>query len=56
MFVCTSGQLIESKKRGEVYYRIRLNLVDDTAKKRKDRYRDKYIDTGLVVGGKTGRI
>ena len=56
MLQCTSGQLKETMKGGQKYYRIRLHLVDDTAKERKDRYRDKYLDTGLVVGGKTGRI
>ena len=56
MFTCTSGQLIERKKGGKKYYRLRLNLVDETAKSRKDRYKDKYLDTGLLVGGKTGKI
>lgn len=56
MFVCTSGSLKETIRGGQRYYRIRLHLVDDTAKCRKDRYRDKYLDTGLIVGGKTGRM
>lgn len=56
MFTCTSGQLEETVKGGQNYYRIRLYLVDDTAKCRKGRYKNKYIDTGLLVGGKTGRI
>ena len=56
MYRCTTGQLQERKKGGKEYYWIRLNLVDDTATNRKDRYKDKYIPTGLLVGGKTGRI
>lgn len=56
MLQCTTGQLQERQKGGKYYYWIRLNLVDDTAKTRKERYKDKYISTGLEVGGKTGRI
>lgn len=56
MFRCTTGQLQERNKGGKAYYWIRLNLVDDAATNRKDRYKDKYIPTGLLVGGKTGRI
>lgn len=56
MLRCTTGQLQERKKGGQYYYWIRLNLIDDTAKTRKDKYKDKYIPTGLLVGGKTGRL
>ena len=56
MLCCTTGQLQERQKGGKNYYWIRLNLVDTNAKTRKDRYKDKYIPTGLLVGGKTGRI
>lgn len=56
MLRCTTGQLQERQKGGKYYYWIRLNLVDDTAKTRKERYKDKYIPTNLLVGGKTGRI
>lgn len=56
MLRCTTGQLQERQKGGKYYYWIRLNLVDDTAKTRKERYKDKYIPTDLLVGGKTGRI
>lgn len=56
MLKCTTGQIQEQVKGGKLYYRIRLNLVDDTAHARKDKYKNKYISTGLLVGGKTGRI
>lgn len=56
MYRCTTGQLQERNKGGKAYYWIRLNLVDDAATNRKDRYKDKYIPTGLLVGGKTGQI
>ena len=56
MLQCTTGQLQERQKGGKYYYWIRLNLVDDTAQTRKERYKDKYIPTNLLVGGKTGRI
>ena len=56
MLECNGGQLIKSTKGGKEYYRIRLHLVDHTAKTRKEKYKDKYQDTGLLVGGKTGRI
>lgn len=53
MLQCTTGQIQEHKKGGKLYYRIRLNLVDDTASNRKDKYKNKYISTGLLVGGKS---
>ena len=56
MIRCTTGQLQEHKKGGELYYRIRLNLVDDNAQTRKEKYKNKYIPTNLLVGGRTGRI
>ena len=56
MIRCTTGQLQEHKKGGELYYRIRLNLVDDNAQTRKEKYKNKYVQTNLLVGGRTGRI
>lgn len=56
MLTCTSGTIEEKKKGGNVYYWLRLNLVDDTATERKKKYQTKRIPTGLKVGGKTGRI
>ena len=47
MIRCTTGQLQEHKKGGELYYRIRLNLVDDNAQTRKEKYKNKYVQTNL---------
>lgn len=56
MIRCSTGQLKIQSKGGKDYYRLRLNLIDDSAQDRKDRYKDVYKDTGLVVGGKTNGI
>lgn len=56
MLTCTSGTIEKKKNGSNVYYWLRLNLVDDTATERKKRYQTKRIPTGLKVGGKTGRI
>lgn len=56
MYTCDTGHLMTRSKSGRMYYYIRLNLVDQTAKNRKDKYKTKDIATGLLVGGKTGRI
>ena len=56
MLRCESGNLTTHKKKGNQYYLIKLNLIDSTATTRKDKYKTKRIDTGLIVGGKTGRI
>lgn len=56
MLICTSGTLEEKKKGGNVYYWLRLNLVDDTANERKKKYQTKRIPTHLIVGGKTNKI
>lgn len=56
MYVCTTGQLETQKKGDNLYYRIRLNLTDEYAVDRKHRYKNKYILTDLIVGGKTNRI
>ena len=56
MFVCTTGQIETTTKGGKQWYRLRLNLVDENARQRKDRYKNKYLDTGLLVGGRTGRL
>lgn len=56
MLKCSSGQLQTRKKGSTEVYWIRLNLVDDAATERKKKYTSKYIPTGLIVGGKTGRI
>ena len=56
MLRCTTGQVQIITRSKQSYYRLRLNLVDDTALDRKDRYRNKYIPTELLVGGKTNGI
>ena len=56
MYTCDTGHLMTRSKGGRMYYYIRLNLVDQTAKNRKGKYKTKDIATGLLVGGKTGRI
>ena len=56
MLTCTSGTIEEKKNGRNVYYWLRLNLVDDSATERKKRYQTKRIPTGLKVGGRTGRI
>lgn len=56
MYTCDTGHLMTRSKGGREYYYIRLNLVDQTAKTRKNKYKTKDIATGLLVGGKTGRI
>lgn len=56
MLRCESGSLTTHSKKGNQYYLIKLNLIDNTATLRKDKYKTKRIDTGLLVGGKTGRI
>ena len=55
MITCNSGQVQKHIKNGKEYYRLRLFLVDDSVKG-SGRYKTKYINTDLVVGGKTGRI
>ena len=56
MLKCESGKLEVRSKGGKQYYIIRLNLKDSTATLKKDKYKTKRIDTGLLVGGKTDRI
>lgn len=56
MLRCESGNLTTHTRKGNQYYLIKLNLIDSAAHSRKDKYKTKRIDTGLLVGGKTGRI
>lgn len=56
MLTCTSGTIEKKKNGSNVYYWLRLNLVDSTATERKRKYQTKRIPTGLKVGGKTGKI
>ena len=56
MITCNTGQVEVHSKGGINYYRLRLCLIDDSVKSGKGRYKNKYINTDLVVGGKSGRI
>ncbi len=56
MLTCNTGQVEVQSKKGVQYYRLRLCIVDDSIKSGKGRYKNKYINTDLIVGGKTGRI
>ena len=55
MYTCNNGRLQTVMKGGKEYYRLRLFLVDDSVKGN-HKYKDKYITTDLLVGGKTGRM
>ncbi len=52
MEICNSGQIQTTTRNGKEYYRIRLNIVDTTAKDAKERYSKRYISTDLTVGRK----
>ena len=55
MLTCNTGQVRIYTKKGKQYYRLRLGIVDSAAEG-KARYKDKYISTDLLVGGKTGKL
>jgi len=56
MFVCTSGRIDTYTKGGKHYYVGVLNLKDDEAKTRKERYAKHRVYTDYLVGGKTNGI
>ena len=49
MLTCTNGTVYKRTKQKKEWWYIRLYLVDDKAKKRKDKYKNKYIPTGLLA-------
>ena len=49
MITCTNGTVYKRTKQKKEWWYIRLYLVDDQAKKRKDKYKNKYIPTGLLA-------
>lgn len=52
MYTCSSGTIETVERIDGTYYRLRLNLVNHEAKTRKEKYRNKYIQTDLKVGGR----
>lgn len=50
MYTCSSGTIETVERIDGTYYRLRLNLVNPEAKTRKEKYRNKYIQTDLKVG------
>ena len=49
MLTCTNGIVYKRTKQKKEWWYLRLYLVDDQAKKRKDKYKNKYIPTDLLA-------
>lgn len=49
MIRCTNGTVYKRTKQKKEWWYIRLYLVDDQAKKRKEKYKNKYIATELLA-------
>lgn len=49
MITCTNGIVYKRTKQKKEWWYLRLYLVDDQAKKRKDKYKNKYIPTDLLA-------
>lgn len=49
MITCKNGTVYKRTKQKKEWWYIRLYLVDDQAKERKNKYKNKYIATGLLA-------
>lgn len=49
MITCTNGTIYKRTKNKKEWWYLRLYLVDDRAKERKSKYKNKYIATGLLA-------